>query len=71
MTSTLGWWRRIAPTVQDTEKTRPSTVPAIDKALEGVSAASSHATPPASSSTADTTNSAISLLSRNRAMLSF
>ena len=71
MTSTLGWWRRIAPATQDTEKTRPSTVPAIDKTLAGVPAASSHATPPASSSTLDTANSAISLLSRNRAMLSF
>ena len=71
MTSTLGWWRRIAPATQDTDKTRPSTVPAIHNTLAGVPAASSHATPPASSSTLDTANSTISLLWRNRAMLSF
>ena len=71
MTSTLGWWRRIAPAVQDSEKTRPSTVPAIHRTLAGVPAASSHAAPPASSSTAEKTNSSISLLARNQAMLSF
>ena len=71
MTSTLGWWRRIAPAVQDSEKTRPSTVPAIHRTLAGVPAASSHAAPPASSSTAEKTNSSISLLARNQAMVSF
>ena len=46
-------------------------MPAIHSMLAGAPAASNHATPPASSSTVETTNSSISLLSRNRAMLSF
>ena len=61
MTSTLSWPARIAATVQPTENTRPSTVPAIHNAAAAVDADSSHAAPPASSSTVDTTNSARSL----------
>jgi hypothetical protein len=71
MMSTLGWWRRIAPTVQTTEKPRPNTVPVIHKTLAGVSAPSSHATPPASSNTVEQAKSSISLLSRNRVTMSF
>ena len=66
MTSTLGWPRRIAATVQPTENTRPSTVPAIHNTLAAAAADSNHATPPATSNTVDTANSARSLFAPNQ-----
>src|SRR6478672_2609752 len=66
MTSTLSRPRRIDPTIQPTENTRPSTVPAIHNMLAAVAADSNHATPPATSNTVDTANSARSLFAPNQ-----
>src|SRR6478735_7052552 len=51
----------MAVTVQPTENTSPRTVPAIHSAVAADKADSSHAAPPANSSTVDATNSARSL----------
>src|SRR6476659_2724471 len=48
----------MAVTVQPTENTSPRTVPAIHSAVAADKADSSHAAPPANSSTVDATNSA-------------
>src|SRR5664280_1783481 len=64
MMSTLSCRRRIASTVQTTEKPRPSTVPRIHRTRAGVWADNSHARPPASSSTVEAVKRSVSLLAR-------
>src|SRR5664279_5775226 len=70
MTSTLNWPRRIDPTIQPIENTRPSTVPAIHNTLAAAGADSNHATPPATNNTVDTANRARSLFSPNQVTIS-
>ena len=66
MTSTDGWRRRIAATVQAIEAPRPSTVPVVQVTFAGPGQPSNHAPPPASSSSVELTNSRTVSLPRRR-----